>query len=226
MANKVLVIVAHPDDEVLGCGGTIYRHILAGDEVRLLIMSSGVGSRKHSNEIELANRKQAALDAAKILGIQDTYFFDFPDNAMDSIPILEIIKSIELILDKYAPNIIYTHHFGDLNIDHRITCMAVLTACRPLPGSLIQSIYSFEIPSSTNFISNQPDLFIPNTFIDISAVWDKKVDALRCYDFEMRPFPHARSERAIEAQAISRGCSVGLKKAEAFSLHRRVIFND
>lgn len=227
--NKILVVVAHSDDETLGMGATIARHIDEGDEVRLIVMTNGVGARNEisieENELNNTNikkRRDALNKAATILGISQIYPFEFPDNQMDSVPLLDIVKTIESVLAKYPAETIYTHSSCDLNIDHAITHSAVITACRPQPKSSIKKILTFEVRSATEWQASSKAQFIPNYFIDITHFFEKKVDALNCYYEELREFPHSRSIKAIEAQAISRGTSIGLAYAEAYYLERLI----
>ncbi len=225
MSNKVLVRAAHPDDEVLGCGGTIARHASDGDDVYCLILGEGVTSRYNSRQDagkdELKKLKLDAEKAAGILGIKEVVFRDFPDNRFDTVPLLDIIKAIESVKREVKPDIVYTHHQGDLNIDHQITFRAVLTACRPLKGETVKEIYSFEAPSSTEW--NTPDAasyFMPDVFVDIAGTFDKKIAALKVYDTESREYPHPRSPRALEIIARRRGVNVGRELVEAFRLIR------
>ena len=225
MTKRILVVAAHPDDEVLGCGGTIAKHANQGDEVYCLILGEGITSRysqpREATEEELKQLKSEAEQAANILGIKKVFFRDFPDNRFDTVPLLEIVKAIEEVKDEVKPDIIYTHHQGDLNIDHQITFKAALTACRPLKGESVKEIYSFEIPSSTEW--NSPDAgtyFIPNVFVDISVNFDKKIEALKAYKGESREYPHPRSPRAVELIARRWGVSVGRELVEAFRLVR------
>ena len=225
MIRKILVVAAHPDDEVLGCGGTIAKHVRRGDEVYCLILGEGMTSRHfplgEAKEDDLKQLKLEAEKSADILGIKEVLFKDFPDQRFDTVPLLEIIKHLEEIKKDIKPDIIYTHHYGDLNIDHQITFKAVLTACRPVKDDTVKEIYSFEIPSSTEWSS--PDAgtyFIPDVFVDISETFDKKVEALKAYQSESREYPHPRSPHAVEIIARRRGISVGLELAEAFRLVR------
>lgn len=220
MSKVILVIAAHPDDEVLGCGGTIARHVNDGDQVYVLCMTNGVSARKKSSANDIKVRGLAAQKASNILGVAAFHSFSFPDNRLDSIDLLEIVSSLETILPQINPEIIYTHHFGDLNIDHQITYKAVLTACRPLPGSKIKEIYSFEIPSSTDWTYSNINHFLPNFFVDISPYMERKRLALNAYSIEMRESPHARSNNNIEAISVFRGNSVGVDFAEAFQVVR------
>ena len=167
--NIVLVVAAHADDEVLGCGGTLARHRANGDEVSVVFMTDGVGSRSHSSRNEEKMRLSAAHTALKNLSIKDTHQLSFPDNKMDTVPLLEIVKSVEKILKKIKPTLIYTNHNGDLNIDHQITQRAVLTACRPEPKTSVKNILSFEVLSSTEWGTPNVLPFTPNHFVDISS---------------------------------------------------------
>jgi LmbE family N-acetylglucosaminyl deacetylase len=222
---NVLIVVAHPDDEVLGCGGTIALHAKRGDRVGVLYLTDGVTSRNKEDSnllrTQIAARVRAAKIARKCLGVFETNLprIVFPDNQMDTVPLLAIVNSIEHVLKRATPTVVYTHHAGDLNIDHQICHRAVMTACRPLPGSQIRRIYGIEVLSSTEWGSLP---FVPTRFVDISSTLSLKMDALRAYDEEMRPFPHARSYEAVEALAKLRGASVGLTAAEAFMVLRDI----
>lgn len=224
---KALVIAAHPDDEVLGCGGTIAKHALQGDEVYCLILGEGVTSRyrqpKVANQEELKQLRLEAKQAASILGIKKVFFKDFPDNRFDTVPVLEIVKAIEEVKEELKPEVIYTHHQGDLNIDHQIVHRAVLIAARPVKSCPVKEIYAFEVPSSTEWNSPEADrYFMPNVFVDISQTFSKKVKALKAYQSEIREYPHPRSPTALEVIAHRWGLSVGIGLAEAFRLVRHI----
>jgi LmbE family N-acetylglucosaminyl deacetylase len=220
--ETVLAVVAHPDDEVLGCGGTLARHAEAGDSVHVLILADGESSRPEPGKI--TKRAACADQARKILGLQSYTLLKFPDNQMDKQPLLEVVREIEKVIGQLNPTIVYTHHTGDLNIDHQITCRAVMTACRPLPESSVNAIYTFETVSSTEWnISHNSDFFSPNHAVDISNTLQKKLNALRCYDHEMRPFPHARSYESVELLAKLRGAQYGLLAVETFQVMRQII---
>jgi N-acetylglucosamine malate deacetylase 1 len=220
--QTVLVVAAHPDDEFLGCGGTVARHATNGDSVKTLILAEGSTSRsleRDPDDADIALLIKAATAAAKTLGVSAPQFAKLPDNRMDGLELLDIVKQIEEVIKKLKPTIVYTHHGGDLNIDHRITHQAVMTACRPIPDSTIHSIYAFETPSSTEWASTAiGETFSPTRFVDISSHLAAKLDALNCYKTEMRAFPHARSLKALEALAILRGSQVGVPAAEAFQV--------
>lgn len=221
--DTVLVVAAHPDDEVLGCGGTIARHAALGREVHVLFVADGETSR-NAGEAEteelVAARRGAAEKACRMLGARPPLFVNLPDQRLDSIPLLEITQAIERQALPLAPRFVYTHHIGDLNLDHRLVAHAVLTAFRPTPGRSAQGVYGFEIPSSTEWsFSDVVGRFHPSRFVPIAAWLSVKLAALAEYDVEMRPFPHPRSYDAVEMLAKLRGATVGLEAAEALMVY-------
>jgi len=216
--NKILVVVAHPDDETLGCGATIAKHAKNGDKVQVVFIADGFNSR----EAKDGERNLAATEAAAILGCEKPIFLDFPDNQLDTVSLLEVVKEIEKIINYLQPNIIYTHHFSDLNIDHQITHKAVMTACRPQPDFCVKEIYSFETLSATHWQSSSMGAFNPNYFVDVSDFMKKKMKALQCYDNEMRNYPHARSYETVGSLAKFRGSIAGIQDAEAFIVERLI----
>jgi LmbE family N-acetylglucosaminyl deacetylase len=220
--NTVLVVAAHTDDEVLGCGGTIARHADEGDAVYAVFIADGVSSRKHASQGDYSSRKIAAENARIILGIRKNYYLGFPDNRLDSIPLIEIIQPLEEIIQKMRPTIIYTHHHGDLNVDHRITHQATMTACRPMPGASIQAIYAFEVMSSTEWSTPIREPFVPTHYIEVTHHLKSKIEALKAYQVEMREAPHSRSFDHLESLAHHRGYSVGVVAAEAFATVRTI----
>ena len=221
--TSILVVAAHPDDEVLGCGGYIANQAKSGDEVLVTFLSDGVTSRQGNLGLqEIEARRHAASLAAKVLGVSDVSFGDFPDNKLDAVPLLEIIKSIEAVVERVQPSIVITHFGGDLNIDHRIVNQAVLTACRPTVDQVVKQIMFFEVSSSTEWqVPTEGEAFVPNWFEDISQTLELKVKALLMYEHELREWPHPRSVKAIEHLAHWRGASCGVDAAEAFVLGRR-----
>jgi LmbE family N-acetylglucosaminyl deacetylase len=222
MTETVLAIVAHPDDEVLGAGGTLARHAANGAAVHLLFLADGTGARG-ADQRAVARRVQAARSAASLLGCHEPQFFQFPDNRLDQVDLLDITQVIEGAIARIAPSTVYTHHAGDLNLDHVLCHRAVLTACRPKPGSSVRRIYAIEVPSSTEWNSpSETNAFLPTRFVDITATAVSKRRALEAYTEEMRPFPHPRSFQAIDALAAWRGASSGLKIAEAFMVIRDI----
>lgn len=222
MSKTVLIVAAHIDDEALGCGGTIARHVAEGDNVYAVFMADGVSSRAQADQNDLATRNAAAEYAREILGIREHFYLGLADNRLDSFPLIEVIQRLEPIIRKLQPNIIYTHHHGDLNVDHRITHQATLTACRPMPGSSIQAIYAFEVMSSTEWATPIAEPFVPNHYVDISDQLDTKIDALSAYQLEMREAPHSRSIEHLAHLAHHRGHTVGVVAAEAFVTVRTV----
>lgn len=220
--KTVLIVAAHTDDEVLGCGGTIARHVAEGDVLYAVFIADGVSSRAQGGQDDLASRNAAAEHAREILGVRENFYLGLPDNRLDSLPLIEVIQRLEPIIRKLQPNIIYTHHHGDLNVDHRITHQAVLTACRPMPDSSVQAIYAFEVMSSTEWATPTAGPFVPNHYVDISDQLNTKIDALRAYQLEMRDAPHSRSIEHLRHLAHHRGHSLGMLAAEAFVTVRTV----
>ena len=228
MADSVLVVAAHPDDEVLGCGGTIVRHAEAGDQVQVLIVAEGATSRLQQRDRgqasnELSALAQAARNAGAILGAAGVELLDCPDNRLDSLDRLDLIKRIEARMERHQPQVVYVHHAGDVNVDHRRLHEAVVTACRPTPGQPVRQLLSFEVASSTEWQPPGSALaFQPNWFVDITSQWPRKREALAAYASEMRAWPHARSIEALEHLARWRGAQVGVEAAEAFCLLRQL----
>lgn len=229
MSSEIIAIIAaHPDDEVLGCGGAIARFSAEGKAVHVLILAEGVTARdlsrsRDNRQEELHTLTQSAHEAHRILGSASLELLDFADNRMDSYDRLDIVKAVEQFIDRYKPTVVFTHHLSDVNVDHRRVHEAVITACRPIPGYSVKKILFFEVASSTEWRPAYSVLpFIPNYFINISHFLDKKMQALQAYSSEMRVFPHARSLEALEHLAKWRGASVGVIAAEGFVLGRGV----
>jgi LmbE family N-acetylglucosaminyl deacetylase len=225
VSKSVLLIFAHPDDEVLGCGGTVAKLIKDGFDVATLILGEGKTSRFDNQNVAEAELKKLSAEivkANKRLGISRIFTSDFPDNKFDSIPLLYIVKKIEEIKQIVKPSIVFTHHFGDMNIDHQLTYKAVLTATRPMSDECVQEIYACEIPSSTEWNFESGKKFTPNVFIDVTETIDVKVEAMREYSSELREWPFPRSLRHIKDLASLNGVNCGLNYAEAFMLVRSV----
>ena len=225
MPERFAVIGAHADDEILGCGGTMARLARAGHEVHVLLLADGETSRgKGSSDSKLvAARNDAASASNRVVGSTSVRLAGLPDNRLDSMDRLDIVKIVEEFLRAHKPSSVFTHHAGDVNIDHRIVHDAVVVATRPVAGQTVKELLFFEVPSSTEW---QPPgsapAFIPNWFIDISATLQTKIDALEPYAREMRPFPHPRSIEAVRALAQWRGANAGVAAAEAFILGRKI----
>jgi len=225
--ETVLVIAAHPDDEILGCGAVMAKHINDGDQLTCVILGSGVTSRSASSsnhDLELMQLRESTVKAHKCIGNDNLIFLDYPDNKFDSVPLLDLVQDLEGVTREINPTMIYTHHWSDVNVDHRLTFDAVSAIARSMPGQTIQEIRHFEIVSSTNWsLQSGSSQFHPNLFVDITDFMESKKDALICYKSEMRDFPHTRSLESIDALAAYRGSSVGTYRAEAFEVSRRII---
>jgi LmbE family N-acetylglucosaminyl deacetylase len=222
---NVLVVAAHPDDEVLGCGATMAQLSAAGHAVDVVILGEGVTARYKDREkadrAEVRALKGASRRAAEVLGVRQVAHHDLPDNRFDSLALLDIVKIVEDEVARVRPEVVFTHHAGDLNVDHALTFRAVLTATRPLPGSLVRALYAFEVASSSEWSFGRLGAgFRPNVFVDVAATLEDKVKALACYDTETRAFPHPRSAESVRASASRWGTVSGRTAAEAFELIR------
>lgn len=225
---QVLCVVAHPDDETLVAGGTLARHAADGDEVTVLVLSDGVTSRYDDPEDaaaqeEIDRRLNRAHVACDRLGVDDLRVESFPDNQFDSVPLLELVKAVEAVVDKVDPDAVYTHHYGDLNVDHELTCRAVVTATRPLPDSGVDQVYAGETPSASEWsASSSRNAFRPTTFVEVTDALDRKIEALEAYETETQEFPHPRSTGAVRRRCQVWGAKSGVKAAEPFELLRSV----
>jgi|TARA_B100000929_G_scaffold289230_1_gene279351 LmbE family N-acetylglucosaminyl deacetylase len=223
MKKNILVIVAHPDDEILGCGATLAKLARNNHKVHCLITAEGITSRNDSNRKKHLNDLQkATLASSKIIKFSSVQSLKLPDNRLYSVDFLKIAKTYEKIINILKPRIIFTHHPGDLNLDHEIVNRAVLTATRPIAKTYIKKILTFETPSSTEWNFDTAKSFIPNYFENVEKFMKYKLKALKAYKSEMRPFPHPRSVENIKALAKFRGSTVGYKYAEAFRLVREI----
>lgn len=222
---RVFIVVAHPDDEVLGCGATAARHAIEGDEVDFLILGEGVTSRSRTHEdadsAALERLHEATRKAIALLGGRSVVLSGLADNRFDTVPLLDIVQIVEERIRSLCPDVVYTHHGSDLNVDHRLTFQAVLTATRPVGDHRVREVYSFETPSSTEWGFHRFDpVFRPNRFVDVAATFERKLEAMRAYASEMRPFPHPRSAEALRSIAVRWGSVAGCPAAEAFELVR------
>jgi LmbE family N-acetylglucosaminyl deacetylase len=228
MTSPAVVIAAHPDDEVLGCGGTVARMASEGRDVHILLLADGETSRgpisqPHDDRKKVVARNAAAERACEILGASSVEILGLPDNQLDSVSLLEVVKKIETFVNCYRPSTVFTHYAGDVNVDHRLVHDAVIAACRPLPEYFVEELFFFEVPSSTEWRPiGSTGIFSPNWFFDISNTVEKKLEALEAYSSELRAFPHPRSLKAVSALATWRGATVGVTAAEAFVLGRKL----
>lgn len=226
--TRLLVIASHPDDEVLGCGGTLLKALDQGAEIRIVFLGEGISARfpigqYDSDDFREQSRKRRreAENALKVMEIQDVHYGERLCTQFDTYPFLSIVKEIEGFMHLFKPDIVFTHNPSEVNIDHKVTYEAVEVACRPVNDYTPKEVYTFEIVCSGNW-KFQP-YFQPNVFVDISKYWEKKLKAWSCYENERRPFPFPRSDEGLEALSRFRGMASGMEKAEAFYLARKII---
>jgi len=219
---KVLVISAHPDDEVIGAGGTIARHVDHGDEVYWCVVTQAYNPPWSDEYLEKA--RQQVYDVKKVLGIEEVFFCGFPTVKLNTVPYMEISSALQKIVGQVQPEVVYTTPRNDVNLDHRMVFECTLVATRPLPGSSVRRLLSYEIgPSSRQGLFSGDLGFVSNVFVDISKYMDKKIEAMRCYNTELKAFPHPRSLEGLRLVARERGLSVGLEAAECFKLIHEVL---
>jgi len=226
--KKVLVVVAHPDDELLGIGGTINKLVTEfNTTVKVVILGEGVTSRSDSRDSKdwnsaLELHQKNILQAKKAIGYHELSTYQFADNRFDSVDLLDLIKVIEKEKESFNPDYIFTHHGGDVNIDHQRTFEAVMTATRPMDNENVLGIITFETASGTEWqASSDPKRFVPNLYVEISeSNLNSKITGMEAYEFEKRKYPHPRSPEALKIYAQHRGITVGYKLAEAFMIIR------
>jgi LmbE family N-acetylglucosaminyl deacetylase len=223
---NILVIAAHPDDEILGLGGTLLKHTANGDKVYIHILTDGHSSRKRENdniEKSVKKRLSCAEKAADTLGAAALHFSDFLDQKLDAVPIIKIIHEIESFAAKINPDYVYTHHTGDVNYDHKVTFQAVINAFRPASNIFPVKLFSFETISASEWgLPASESLFNPNYYVDISAFLKKKLELIKCYEDELKEYPHPRSLKGIELIAQRWGTVIHSEAAEAFILLRGI----
>jgi len=221
MSKHVLVVAAHPDDELLGLGGTIARHVSQGDRVVIALIADAGTARYEDETIQFVRR--CALEAGCRLGVSNVRFAGLADQKLDTFPILDITQWIEAVLSDVQPQIIYTHHRGDINRDHQVVYEATLTAARPYSASCVERILCYETPSATEWAGPYVEnWFVPNVYVDITAHLESKLSAISAYTTELCSFPHPRSTEALRARAAYWGSVIGVVAAEAFMLVREI----
>lgn len=228
--KRVMVVVAHPDDELLGLGGTLNKLITDYNVLtHLVILGEGITSRSDIRDVNLWEKEleihhSNIYKAQTAIGYHTLSLFDFPDNRFDSVDLLDLIKAVEKEKNEFIPSVIFTHHGGDLNIDHQRTFEAVMTSCRPMESEFVKTIITFETPSGTEWrASTDPKHFVPNLYFQISEEnLEAKIKGMESYEFESRPFPHPRSPESLRIYAQRNGISVGVSLAEAFCLIRQI----
>ena len=218
MTNRsILVLAAHPDDELLGCGGTLALHTSKGDRVTAVIACEGESLRYGP-----CGMREHTVKACATLGVTDVRQLEFPDQGLDRIPLTELIGKLEAVVREVRPSIVYCQHGGDINRDHELLFKASLVATRPTE-SYIESIMAFDTASSTEW--GFPSTFTPDTWIDISSTVERKLEAMACYATEVRPYPHPRSLESLRCRAKAWGNRCCLDAAEVFMTVRRVMRN-
>ncbi|MCS3710961.1 PIG-L deacetylase family protein [Salinibacter ruber] len=226
-SKSILVVAAHPDDEVLGCGGTIARRVEEGHDVYIAVLGEGITSRYEdrddADQALVESLASTSREVGEFLGAEKVYLDEFPDNRFDTVPLLKVIKSIEDLIDTVHPEVVYTQHGGDLNIDHNVVYRATLTATRPMIECPVREVYAYEVASSTEWAFQEfSPPFRPNTFVEIEDTLDRKVEAMQMYETEARSYPHPRSPKSLRAIARNWGRTAGMQAAEAFELVRSV----
>lgn len=223
----VLCVATHPDDEIIGVGGTLAKHVAEGEEVYVSILSEAEPARydERTPEVEakMKKRRECTRAACDRLGVESVTFHGFPDNAFDDVPLLDLVQTVEDQIAAYDPDVIYTHHYGDLNISHQLTCRAVITAARPLPDSNVERILAYETLSTSEWsLPHASNQFRPTVFVDIDDHLETKLDALSQHDMELEEHPHPRSIENIRRNARLWGAKAGIPAAEPFELLREV----
>jgi LmbE family N-acetylglucosaminyl deacetylase len=220
--TSVAVIGAHPDDELLGAGGTIARHVLAGDAVHAVVVADGGGASRYPAELVATLEKQAR-QAADVIGLHSLRLLALPDQRLDTVPLLELTQRLETVLDEIDPGIVYTHFPEDVNADHGVVARCAWTACRPYRRPRVRRFAIFETPSSTEWAWPLPGTRLhANLFVDITETLEIKIAALERYQTELREYPHPRSGRALRERAAYWGSHVGRLAAEPFQVLRDV----
>lgn len=219
--RRILVVAAHPDDEILGMGGTIALHASRGDVVRILCLTDGSSSQYPGDDAVRAQKNEEALKAAEVLGVADYVHLSLPDMRLDTVPHVEINRAIEVQIEDVRPEIVYVVH-PDVNLDHRAAFDSAVVATRPTPGQSVRTLLTYAPTSSVEWTAPPTDWFFPTWHVDIGETLERKLEAFACYRTEQRDFPHPRSARAIRTRAEAVGAAVGCEYAEPFVLVRMI----
>ncbi len=219
MTTRVLVFAAHPDDEVLGMGGTIAVHAERGDTVRIVCVTDGSSTQYPGDAAKRAQKEDEARRAAAELGVGDYVHLDLPDMRLDTLAHVEVNRVVEEHVREYEPTVVYTPH-PDVNYDHRALFDSVTVATRPVPGQSVRRLLTYAPTSSTEWTPAAVNWFVPNWYVDVSTTFERKLAAFAHYETEQRPYPHPRSDRAIRAAAELHGATCGCEYAEPFVLVR------
>ncbi len=219
---RVLVIAAHPDDETIGAGGTIARHVAEGDDVYWGIVTQGWEPMRSQEDLRLA--REQVFEVQRVLGIRDVFFCGFPTVKLNTVPYVELSSALQRIVDQVEPEVVYTTPPSDINLDHRLVYDSTLVATRPLQGNAVRRLMCYEIGATSRYgLPAGAPAFVPNVFVDISDYLELKLEAMSCYKTQIHEFPHPRSLDALRLQAQERGVGVGLQAAECFQLVRLLI---
>ena len=225
--DKVLIVAAHPDDEVIGVGGTIAKYVADGAVVKVLIVTDGSTSQYRDNPDLLNILKEKKLEtekAAELLGVSEVIYGNLPDMKLDIVEHTKVNSVIEAVIDEFQPNIVFTHFWGDVNLDHQCVCKSTLVACRPVPGQCVRELYGYYVQSSTEWnVQSANNTFMATLFVDISGDYaNRKYKAMDCYSAELREYPHPRSIEALRVNDSANGVHVGVNAAEGFVVYREL----
>lgn len=222
--NRIIVVAPHADDEIIGCGATIAKHIEQGDEVVIIIATNAsMGASELFSKEDIQQVREEALEAHKLLGVKETVFLEFPAPALNAYPEYKISLELSKVFQRFCPTHLYLPHPGDIHQDHKAIYRASLVAARPQGADKINKIYCYETLSETEWTPMQERPFVPNHFIDVTSVFHKKEEAMKCFKSQIKTFPHSRSLETFEALAKYRGATVGVERAEAFVVERQIL---
>ncbi|MBW8523171.1 PIG-L family deacetylase [Chryseobacterium chendengshani] len=222
--NKVIVVAPHADDEIIGCGATIAKHISEGDDVYVIVATNAaIGAPELFSQDIIDLVRTEAINAHQFLGVKETFFLEFPAPALNAFPEYKISLEISKIFERIKPTHLYLPHAGDIHQDHKAIYRASLVAARPQGEHKIYNIYCYETLSETEWTPMQEKAFVPNHFVNVSNVFSKKIEAMKFFGSQIKEFPHSRSIDAFEALAMYRGSTIGVERAEAFVVERQIV---